>query len=164
MCAASDSGEAHGLCLWSAVLLLLSAVRESPAGVRRPSRRSRGWPRDAAERPPCPWQRGTQWVGSHSTHVAVRVAVTDVPKGRNYSVLHAENPLRQLSYCKQRVVVWRRGWDSDSVRSFGFCKLRIPHCRRCHGCRESRGTLHAVARWRAWCWANEDRHRLLQVL
>ena len=43
-------------------------------------------------------------------------------------------------------MLWRRGWDSNSVTPFRLWKLQILRCRQCHGCRRCRGALHAIAR------------------
>jgi hypothetical protein len=41
--------------------------------------------------------------------------------------------------------VWRRGWDSNSVRPFRICNLQIPKCRHCRKCHRCRGALHLGA-------------------
>jgi hypothetical protein len=42
--------------------------------------------------------------------------------------------------------VWRRGWDSNSHASNGFCNLQILKCHGCRRCRRCRGALPAIAR------------------
>jgi len=43
-------------------------------------------------------------------------------------------------------LIWRRRWDSNSVRPFRFCKLQILQCRRCRRCCSCRSELPAIAR------------------
>ena len=60
------------------------------------------------------------------------------------STLEPAWPAKSL---KTKDRVWRRGWDSNPTRPFGFCKLQILNCRPCRECQRCRGALHAVARW-----------------
>jgi hypothetical protein len=59
------------------------------------------------------------------------------------------------------ILLWRRGWDSNPVRTRAVCKLQILRCFQCQECHGCRRRLPAIARRRktesrssagVWAW------------
>ena len=102
--------------------------------------RPTSWAAEVVDRLP---QRAGGWIGDVGAEHAVRnqacSRVFRVAKSP-FGPTKGTRPLTDgCIYLIQWDLLWRRGWDSNSVGPFRFCKLQIPQCHRC------RGALHLIA-------------------